>query len=401
MSSTALVRDVNRSAVLRLIGVSGPISRAAIARELGLSPATVTAVTRQLIAMGFVRVVEQAPPHGGRPPLLLGIVGSAAHALGVKLAPDHVVGVRVDLDGEVLDGFESKFDPTSPDALARLATLLRSHAVQHRDIPFLGIGLGLPGIVDADGTVASPMLGWGGVSLAEQLERDLSVPVLVDNDVNTLVIAERLYGRGFDHFVTVTIGRGVGLGIIINGDVYRGARGGAGEFGHVTVVAGGPPCECGKQGCLEAVVSDPALVARARAAKVIGPRQGIERLRALADAGDARAAAVFGGAGEVLGRAVADLVNILAPEIVLMSGEGTQAWPHMAEPFLRELSRDVFSPLRDVPVEVDPWDDATWARGAATLVLQQAFVPALDEGQRELSVRARIRQTAAAAVAAS
>jgi predicted NBD/HSP70 family sugar kinase len=395
-SSTAHLRDLNRSAALRLIGTAGPISRAEIARELGLSPATVTGVTRELLHMGFIRVVDQAAPEGGgRPALLLAIVGSAAHALGVKVAADHVVGVRVDLDGGVLERFDSPFDPTAGDSLVRLAAFLRAH-VDGGTTPFLGVGLGVPGIVGRDGRVASPMLGWEGVPLAVRLQRELDVPVLVENDVNTLAIAERLYGRGLSHFLTLTVGRGVGLGITIAGEVYRGGRGGAGEFGHVAVDPDGPACECGKRGCLEALVADPALVARARAAGVIGPRQGIERLRALAAKGDTAATAIFAEAGAVLGSKVADLVNVLDPEAVLVSGEGTQSWSQMADSFRRALDANVFPPLRGVPVEVDPWDDANWARGAATLVLRQAFVPAPASDNGSRSVRARLREHATA-----
>jgi predicted NBD/HSP70 family sugar kinase len=395
-TSTTHLRDVNRSAVLRLIGTAGPISRADIARRLGLSPATVTGVTRELLRIGFVRVVDQAAPEGGgRPALLLSIVGSAAHAIGVKVAPDHVVGVRVDLDGEVLDRFESAFDPRAAEPLARLAEVLRAR-VQEAKAPLLGVGLGLPGIVGSDGTVASPMLGWNGLAVARHLEEELGVPVLVDNDVNTLAVAERLYGRGLAHFLTLTIGRGVGLGITIAGEVYRGGKGGAGEFGHVTVDPNGPQCECGKRGCLEAIVADPALVARARAAGLLGPRQGIERLRALAAKGDPGARTLFAEAGGILGREVADLVNVLDPQAVLVSGEGTQAWESLAESFQRELEANLFPPQRGIAVEVDPWDDANWARGAATLVLRQAFVPSPAQDSPDHPVRDRLRKQAVA-----
>ncbi|NUR74793.1 MAG: MarR family transcriptional regulator, partial [Thermoleophilia bacterium] len=114
-ASTNLVRDLNRSAVLRLIGREGPISRSEIARRLALSPATVTAVTRRLIAAGLVDVVDQAPSRGGRPAILLGVVGGAAHALGIKLAADHLVGVRVDLDARVVERFEYPFEAARPD----------------------------------------------------------------------------------------------------------------------------------------------------------------------------------------------------------------------------------------------------------------------------------------------
>jgi len=397
--SPNLVRDLNRSAVLRLIGREGPISRTEIARRLQLSPATVTAVSRDLISAGLVDVVDQAPSKGGRPALLLGLVGGAAHALGVKVAADHVVGVRVDLDAQVVDRFEHPFQADRPDALDRLVELLEPHTATRADSPLvLGIGLGVPGVVDVGGhnLVDSPMLGWHALAVGELLEQRLGVPVLVDNDVNTLAVAGRLYGRGRDveHLLTVTIGRGVGLGIIIGGNVYRGARGGAGEFGHVAVVEDGPLCECGKHGCLEALVADPALVLRARGESLLEQGESIERLRALAEGGDLRAARIFADAGRTLGRAVAGLVNIFSPELVLISGEGTQAWPQMAPSFERGLADAVFPPLRDVAVELDPWDDEKWALGAAALVLRATFVTALDEQSSDHSVRARLARVA-------
>jgi predicted NBD/HSP70 family sugar kinase len=221
----------------------------------------------------------------------------------------------------------------------------------------------------------------------------LGVPVLVDNDVNTLAVSERLYGRGrnVDDFLTVTIGRGIGLGIIAGGDIYRGFGGGAGEFGHVTVREDGPLCTCGKHGCLEALVADPALVAEAKRRKLLSRRDGIDRLRELADSGDVSAREIYGQAAAILGRSVADLVNVLSPQLVLISGEGTQAWRHMAEDFERSLRLHLFPPLRGVAVEVDPWDDAKWAVGAATLVLRPTFTPLADDTDEDNSVNAWVR----------
>jgi predicted NBD/HSP70 family sugar kinase len=397
-ASASHVRDLNRAAVLRLIGREGPIARHEIARRLELSPATVTAVTKALISHGLVRVVDQAPSRGGRRAILLGLVPSAAHAFGVKIAADHVVGVRVDLDAEVLERFEEPFDAGSANAVERLSTLVRRHLPAGGDVlvadpVLLGIGLGVPGVVDTrSGAVDAPTLGWRNVPLVELLENELELPVLVDNDVNTLAIAERLYGLGLDaeSFLTVTIGRGVGLGIVVGGDVYRGPHGGAGEFGHVAVADDGPRCPCGNYGCLEAFVADPALVARGRDERLLGEHEGIEELRVLAARGVEQAQAIYSEAGAMLGRAVAGLVNVFAPELVIVSGEGTQAWPQLAAAFDRSLHDAVFAPLKDVEIAVDPWDDAKWARGAAALVLRAAFVPALDERERHRHVRARL-----------
>jgi predicted NBD/HSP70 family sugar kinase len=385
-ASTGLTRDLNRAAIFKLIGASGPIARAQIARQLGLSPATVTAVTRELLEQGLVRVVDRSQARRGRPALLLEVVGGAAAAFGAKVAPDHVVGVRVDLEGEVLERFESPFDAAGPGAVERLGDLLGGwlEAAGTAE-PLLGIGLGVSGVVDGvHGTLDSPLLGWRDVPLARLLAERLELSVYVDNDVNTLAVSERLHGRGRDveHFVTVTIGRGVGLGIVAGGDIYRGFGGGAGEFGHTTAVPGGPACSCGKRGCLEAVVADPALVAEARRARLLKRHEGIEQLRELADAGNAKAREIFASAGETLGRAVGDLANVLSPELVLVSGEGTQAWAHMADGFGRAFRAALFGPLRGVRVEVDPWDDARWAVGAATLVLRASFAAPLDSEPR-------------------
>lgn len=403
--SATLIRDLNRAAILGAVGRHGPISRADTASRLGLSPATVTAITRDLLADGLLAEVDQAPSRGGRPGILLALVGDAAQVVGLKVAANHVLGVRADLNGVELERFggpiELGGDPAEAIALVLEAALARAatpdpnangSAVPSR---VLGIGLGVPGIVDQQrGTVRSPHLGWDALPLGPALQARLGVPVLIDNDVNTLAIAERLDGRGRDleHFVTVTIGPGVGLGIVVGGEIYRGADGAAGEFGHVRVVEDGPACVCGRRGCLEAIVGDSALVRDARARGVelgTDDEAAVATLRVLADAGDGRARAIFAHAGETLGRAVGGLVAILGPQSVLLSGEGTQAWP-LLEAAFREAYADGVLGGQPPRVEVDPWDDARWARGAAALVLQATFRSPIYEHAADELLRGRL-----------
>jgi len=392
-ASTGFTRDVNRAAILRLIGTAGPIARKTIATELGLSSATVTGITRELLAQGLIHVAERAPSNGGRPALLLELVGEAAIALGAKIAVDHVVGVRVDLEARVLERFESPFDAAADGAIDRLADILAGWiGGSDGHPPLLGVGIGVPGVFDAaTGELDSPLLGWRGVHVGKRLQARLGAPVYVDNDVNTLAVWERLYGRGRDseHFITVTIGRGVGLGIVAGGDIYRGFRGGAGEFGHVSMTAGGPDdgplCTCGKHGCLEALVGDPALVARGLELGLLADGDGPAELLRLADAGDETARGIYARAGVTLGRATSGLVNVLAPELVLLSGEGTQAWRWLAADFERELRAHLFPAADSVAIEIDPWDDGKWAVGAASLVLRATLTGPLEGEANDLA----------------
>jgi predicted NBD/HSP70 family sugar kinase len=232
------------------------------------------------------------------------------------------------------------------------------------------------------------MLGWDGIRLGPDLEDALGLPVLVDNDVNTVAIAERLYGHGRDimDFLVVTIGRGIGLGVVVNSRLYRGASGGAGEFGHWPLSDDGPRCDCGNHGCLEAYIGEKGL---AEAARSVGLPVG-EALAALADQGDERARAIFGQAGALLGRNVAGLVNVFNPGLLVIAGEGTSAWRHWQPQFHLALRAHRFGMKRKVRVVVDLLDDYGWARGAAALVLAAPFAAAPGHERPSAAVRARL-----------
>jgi predicted NBD/HSP70 family sugar kinase len=387
--------DLTRTAILALLGTVGPLSRSEIARRLDLSPATVTQLTRELMGHGMLEELDLKPSRGGRPAVRLGLVGSAGRALGVKVTADHLVLVDVRLDGEVLGSWERPFDPSAPDALDSLAGAISSvvaeSSADERTPPLLGIGVGVPGSVDdqAAGTVNAPTLGWQAMAVGDWLRRRLELPVLVENDVNALAAAERLYGRGRTHrdFLVVTIGRGVGAAIVADGRVYRGARGGAGEFGHLPVDPGGPVCGCGARGCLEAYVGAAGLLAAARAKNV---HLDLPALGRAAAGGDAGAREVFAEAGAILGRATAGLINVVDPEVVVVLGEGTADWPLWRASFDAALRAQLYPGRRDISVEVESWDDTSWAQGAAALVLATPFDAAGAAGEQGRLVRARL-----------
>lgn len=367
---------------------------------LEVSPATVTILTRELLELGLIQTVGKQPSGGGRPAELLELVGSSAHMIGAKVTADRVIGVTTDLAGEVLGWFTEVFDARPERVFDELEAVLARHMGDGPGI-LLGIGLGVPGMVDSadGGRVFAPTLGWSDLRVGAEMQRRLGVPVIVENDVHTLAVAERLFGHGreVNDFITVTIGHGIGLGIVAGGELHTGAAGGAGEIGHVLMVPDGPLCECGRSGCLEAVSSEPAMVRQAQQSGLIRSGDGIAELRALASDGDADVLSIFTEGGRLLGRAVASVVNLLAPEMVVVSGEGTASWPHLEKAFTFEFQDRLLEIHRDAEVRVDHWDDLDWARGAVSLLTRSVFAPATTDGTVERLVRDRLAQPRGAA----
>jgi predicted NBD/HSP70 family sugar kinase len=390
--------DVNRSAILAHLGAHGPASRAELARTLSLSPALMTQLTKDLLHDGLLCELEHQPSQGGRPARMLGLVSSAGSAVGVKVAADHVVFVEVGIDGSLLRSASEPFDASATTMLTMLSSLLRTFIAGGSQAPLLGIGVGVPGSVDsqAAGVVSSTQLKWNNVPIGSTLRRELGLPVLVENNVNALAMAERLYGLGrrYRNFLAVTIGTGVGAAIVVEGGIVRGSGGGAGEIGHFPVSDQGPLCSCGNSGCLETFVSESALVETARGRGIIAPGAGITALRDAADQDNPEAIAVFGEAGHLLGRVIAGIVHVLDPEIVIFLGEGTADWHHWSFGFEPAFRAALVPARRGIPVAVETWQDASWAQGAATLVLATPFDAVGIAGEQGDLVRQRLVEQA-------
>jgi predicted NBD/HSP70 family sugar kinase len=384
--------DLTRTAVLALLGLRGPTSRAAMARELDVNPATITQVTKRLIDQGVLEALDHAPSSGGRPGQRLGLVGTAGRALGVKVANDHVAIVDMRLDGQVVSARTEPFDAVGPNAAMRLALHLQP-LVKEGGVPLLGIGVAVPGVVNRPdvGEVNAKVLGWSSIHLGRHLRGALGVPIIVENDVNSLAVAERLYGQGRAHpdFVVVTVGRGIGFATVSDGSLRRGATGGAGEIGHVVVQPSGPLCACGSRGCLEAVIGADGLVEAGIKAGVLSRGQGLGRLEDLADRGRAEAVEIYARAGEQLARVLAAPLAVTEPVVILVAGEGTAAWRHWENSF-RSTLRELLPAMAPIAVEVSSWDDTSWARGAAAIVLATPFDQNSLAGRQRHLVLARL-----------
>lgn len=381
----ALIRAINSSHVLNAIKTHGQVGRAEIARLTGLSPATVTAITAKLIAQKLVLEKSAGNSNGGRPPILLAINPRGAYVIGIKLTEDHAVYALTDLEASIVAKASTPLSGHDPEsAVADLAEMVNS-MIRRQGIPkkqLLGVGIGLAGIVDADKGILrqSPIYGWKNVPLRGMLQSRLRVPVYIENDVNTLTMTEKWFGhgQGLDNFLTVTVGRGVGLGIVVNGQFYRGHGGGAGELGHVVIDPDGPLCDCGKHGCLEAYVGDPGLVRMAREAgrseKQLLSVKDVDQLLALAQGGNTTAQEIFARSGHILGLGIANLINLFNPEKIIISGEGTRSGDFLFDPMKESIRQNTMPGLFDPDtVLIAPWGDDAWARGAAGLVLREVF----------------------------
>jgi predicted NBD/HSP70 family sugar kinase len=377
-----LIREINQSLVLGLVRDQGPISRTDIAERADLSPATITDITAVLIEQGLIYEHEAGVSTGGRRPILLALNRQAGLVLGAKLTDREIVSALIDLDAEIVDrqtaalGDDGSLEHVV-DVLAGLVADLRS---RHPGRRIFGLGLGLAGVVDRRSGVCrfSPFFQWHDVPIGRLLEERLALPVVLDNDVNTLTLAEQWFGAGAGvaDFLVVTLGRGVGMGMVLDGRLYRGGNGGAGEFGHATMATDGPLCDCGKRGCLEALVSSPALLRRLQS--TLGSDVTFDEAVALARAGDPTARAVFAEAGRILGLALSHLINIFNPPLLIVGGEGAVAADLFLDPLRETLRANSFDGFfGDLRLVVEGWGDDAWARGAAGLMIEEMFRPTL------------------------
>jgi N-acetylglucosamine repressor len=406
--------DMNRNLVLNVLR-TGAASRAEVARATGLSPATVSIIVAELIASGLVVETGQGKSTGGRRPQALKLNDTSNYVVGLKLRSRAISVVVTDLNAEVVHAELATPPLPEPVSTARNGTTVPPgpvlaavgeavrDAIGHAGISpdaVLGVGAGLGGLVDAESGICrySPVFGWSNVPVAAPLADDLGLPVLVDNDVNTLTIAEQWFGRGHgvEHFLVITVGEGIGAGIVVNGKLYRGADGGAGELGHLPIAGSDVPCSCGSRGCLEAVASDGAILGRVNAGRAAAAQDTLPDLasvRRAAEAGDQACAAALRDAGTMLGLGMAGIVNVLNPRLVILGGEGIEAGPLRFDAMTAALRAHVFGGLvQNIQLIAEPIDDVTWARGAACVVLGELFAaPAYRSGTFVQDVMAATR----------
>lgn len=345
-------RRHHRALILQQLFSGGPASRADLARATALTRVTVSDLVGEMIRDGLLE--ELGAPAGsrvGKPPTLVGFVPDAAHVVCLDLSvEDTMTGALVNLAGTVqVRRSVSTGGATGPDALI-LVHRLTADLVAAATRPVLGVGVGTPGVVDADGTVLdAPNLGWADVHLARSLHEALGLPVFVANDANTAALAEHTFGHaGEGGLMLVRIGKGVGAGLILGGQLLHGHRAAAGEIGHVVIDPAGTTCACGRVGCLETVLGVPRL------------RQRLEH-----DGPEA-----LGRVGELLGTVLAPVVGALNLHELVLSGPTDLLDGPLREATATTIRRNTMAVSGDhLVVRTSTLGDDVVLVGAAALVL--------------------------------
>lgn len=391
-----LQREYGRRKLLREIRAAGRIPRIELADRTGISRATVTTITAEFLQSGLIEEVQREEASGdsrrGRPRVDLKIRGAARLIAGVKVSSLKLSLVLLDFEGTQLATSECDLEQAINSAAA-LANQIKDAVsdlagqVEQPLHALAGVGVGIAGIVEAgNGFVHwSPSLSERNVQFGDLLTQELGLPTVIDNDANLVAIAEHSFGIGRNNsdFLVVTIESGVGLGMVIGGELYRGTRGCGAEFGHTKVQLNGALCRCGQRGCLEAYVADYALLREATLVKgldeTLDPATRVETLLDRARSGDATARSIVDRAGRIFAMGLANLINIFDPELIILAGEQMQ-FDHL-------YSDDVMEAMRGSIVQVDKpapevvvhkWGDLMWARGAAAYALDKVSELALE-----------------------
>ncbi|MBX6353462.1 MAG: ROK family transcriptional regulator [Thermoflavifilum sp.] len=376
----AFIKALNRSIVLNLIRTQSPISRTQIAKITGLNKATVSALVDELIQDNLVQEIGHGHARVGRRPVLLLFNANAGHVIGVDLGVNYIRVLATDLAARAHHAYESPLDPGAPlDANLRLVIdLVRQAAdtLPASQLGIVGVGVGVPGLVDYNtGTVINaPNLHWRDLPLRERLEHELQMPVFVDNEANAGALGEKLFGCGKEvsDLVYVSVGIGIGTGVIVGGELMRGRRGLAGEFGHMTVETAGARCSCGNTGCLELYASEAAI--EQLYVREAGRHAGLAEILSLVNQNDSAAISAVQAAGYYLGIGVANMINGLNPSMVVIGNRVSQFGDWLLRPVEQTVqSRSFVARYSATPIRLSALGRDAIAVGAAALVLHHYF----------------------------
>jgi predicted NBD/HSP70 family sugar kinase len=374
------IRDINRQIVLNYVREREPISRAEIARETELQRSTISAIVEDLKTEGLVEEVGEGESTGGRRPTMLKLRAVGPIAIGVSITPTLTTIATSDLAGRVID--QEEFLTDADKTINHVIEVVREFTTRHKG-QIEGVGVSLPGLVDPStgNALYIPYFLWRDLPISQMISNAVGLPVVIDNDANAVALAELWFGRpevnDARDFILVLVAEGVGTGIIFDGQVYRGQRGAAGEFGHMVIGRGAPvPCSCGSDDCWEAFSSERAAIARYL--KLSGAATDTTFIEVVdrALAGEANAKAALVETARHLGVGISNLIIGFSPEAVVVGGEIARAWDLIESALTETIANSVRRGLPSARILASTLGEKPTLRGALSLVLASKFAAA-------------------------
>ncbi len=358
------VRKVNTVIVLDALRRMQPISRAGLSKKTGLNRSTISSIIQSLLDIHFVRETELVMDRVGRPAMPLTLDPNGGFAIGLEINVDYVSAILVDFNGQLRRKLYRSVNTNMPQheilmtAIRMTTTLVELGREQ--ELPFMGIGIGLPGVVDSHGgkLIFAPNLGWRDLDIGWLFFNEFNAPILVENEANCAALGEYRYGaaRGVNSLIYLSAGIGLGGGILIDGEVFHGSQGFAGEIGHMQIQRDGIPCACGKRGCWEIYVSPRVLIENVRKSLQQGTASSLtpllqrseyaltfRQILEAAEHGDGLATEVLTQLGQDLAAGIGNLVNIFNPTTIVIGGTLTQAGTLLIPAIQKQLPNQVLA----------------------------------------------------------
>ncbi|MBM7570291.1 ROK family transcriptional regulator [Aquibacillus albus] len=321
-----VVKKENKTLVLETVKSKSPLSRADIAQFTGLNKGTVSSLVSELIDEKLIYESGPGKSSGGRRPVMLYFNEVAGYSIGIDLGVNYLLGILTDLNGNIINEKTIKFKDENYQKiegfLFEIIEFLQN-AAPSSPYGIIGIGVGVPGIVNNDGEILiAPNLGWKQIHLKTIIEDKYHIPVVIENEANAGAYGEKKFGAGekFENIIYVSVGIGIGVGFILDGSLYKGKNGSSGEMGHMTIEVNGLPCSCGNQGCWELYASEKAVLRKAEQQIFLSSNQelSLDALNSLAIQGDKGTIRLFEEIGDYLGVGINNIINTFNPEQVII-----------------------------------------------------------------------------------
>jgi predicted NBD/HSP70 family sugar kinase len=388
VATSETARDINSRIMLNLVRKHQPLSRADLMRHSGLQRSTVSVITEQLISERWLREGEVGQSLRGRRPTFLHLNENRAGIFGINIQPGTTDIALANLSGHFL-AQESMTTPTSSDKfVSQVGRRIRELRKEHPQMAYEGIGVSLPGRVDLSTQkfVFAPNLGWRELDLKVQLENATGLSVDLENAANACALSEFWFGKhaeGVRNLIVVTVSEGIGVGMILNGQLMRGTSGMAGEFGHVSLNENGPKCGCGNYGCWEVYASNSAALRYYSAARAADDRgkansrrlpvaKNFDQVLQLAEQGDPQAAQALNHMAHYLGTGITMLIAGLAPDVIVVVGDIARAWDRVG-PIVKDVVQQRSTTRADTKIMASGLVPQPRLRGIIALVLQRHF----------------------------